>query len=154
MATIVDTNVTPPRVLDSVDVLDYLRDEHVQSDGKGKRWHALNKTSVAAALKPGLLLNPDLSLVREASGRAKLPARYWKPGTLRKRVNEKDVDVPALLPMTEPEKAAVDLALNPPDPERDAVHAILEKADADITAAERTRILLRMARKLKARGEL
>lgn len=154
MATIVDTNVSPPRVLDSVDELDYLDPAHVQSDGKGKRWHALLKNEVADKLKPGLLLNPDLSQVREASGRAKLPARYWKPGTIGKQIDGKLVDVPALVPMTQPERDAVDLALNPPDPEREALHAILDKPDADITAAERNRILLRMARKQLAQGNL
>lgn len=44
--------------------------------------------------------------------------------------------------------------VDPPDPEREALHAILDKADAEITAAERNRILLRMARRLRARGEL
>lgn len=44
--------------------------------------------------------------------------------------------------------------VDPPDPEREALHAILDKPDAEITAAERNRVLLRMARKLRARGEL
>lgn len=142
MATIVDTNVTPPRVLDSVDVLDYLDPAHVISDGKGKRWHKLDKSQVAGKLKPGLLYNPDLSQVRDASGRAKLPARYWKPSGN------------ALVPMTQPERDAVDLALNPPDPEREAAQAILAKPDAEITDAERNRVLLRMARKQLAQGNL
>lgn len=142
MATIVDTNVTPPRVLDSVDVLDYLDPAHVISDGKGKRWHKLDKSQVAGKLKPGLLYNPDLSQVRDASGRAKLPARYWKPSGN------------ALVPMTQPERDAVDLALNPPDPARDAVHAILDKADADVTAAEVKRVVLWLARRQRSQGGL
>lgn len=142
MATIVDTNVVPPRVLESVDVLDYLDPAHVQTDGKGKRWHMLDKHTVVGKLKPGLLYNPDLSQVRDANGRAKLPARYWKPSGN------------ALVPMTQPERDAVDLALNPPDPEREAVQAILAKPDAEITAAERNRVLLRMARKQLAQGNL
>lgn len=43
---------------------------------------------------------------------------------------------------------------DPADPELDAVSAILEKADTDITAAEVKRVLLRVAQAEGARGYL
>lgn len=143
MARIVDTNTSPPTILDSVDVLDFLDPQYVQTDGK-KRWHSLLKSEIPGKLKAGYLLNPDLSAVRNVDGTAKLPARYWKA----------DTKTNALVSMDATEKADVDLRLNPPDPERDAVSAILDKADTDITAAEVKRVLLRVARKLKAQGAL
>lgn len=135
MANIVDTNTAPIRLHAGVDVLEFLRDEFVKTDGKS-RWHELLKGQVAAALKPGLLLNPDLSGVRN------VPERYWKARG------------GAIVEMDAAEKSAVDAALNPPNPSRDAVYAILSKADGDVSAAEVKQALLWALRKLRQHGQI
>lgn len=143
MARIVDTNTSPPMVYDSVDVLDFLDPQYVQTDGK-KRWHELTKDQIPGKLKPGFLYNPDLSAVRDAAGSAKTPARYWKPSDKGN----------ALVEMSADEKAAKDLELNPPDPVRDEAFAILEKDDKEITDEEFKKVVLWVGRKLKTRGAL
>jgi len=137
---------TTGELRESADPIHYLKPEYVRLQANGLKVTSLLKTEISQdKIQDEWILNPDLSKVRNADRSAKLPVRYWKiPQGKGNKVTA----------MSQEERAAVDLALNPPDPEREALHAILDKPDADITVAERTRILLRMARKLRARGEL
>lgn len=137
---------TTGELRESADPIEYLKPEHVRTQTNGLQVTSLLKTEVTQdTIKDEWILNPDLSEVRNPNRTAKLPARYWKIP------QGKDNRVTA---MTQPERDAVDLALNPPDPARDAVHAILDKADGDVTAAEVKRVVLWLARKHRARGSL
>ncbi len=42
----------------------------------------------------------------------------------------------------------------PPDPDRDAIDAILDKADADVSAADVKELLLRLGRRLRSQGAI
>lgn len=129
-------------LLESVDVVPYLRAEFVAIHD-GRPVTALTKTEITQdKLQAPWLLSPDLSAVRNADRTAKIAARYWK------------VSGQAIVEMDNTEKAAVDAALNPPDAEKDAMTAILAKADEDVTSAEAKTLILKLARRLAARGGL